>query len=111
MSLFERVQAIIGEHGETMTLARAGEDTAITFKGKRIGGALDGLGNTSQQRFRVKLSTAEMLASAWTVKEPSAGGTGPSDTLTVAGRVRNLLDVKPLRDGDTVAAWELEVAG
>ena len=108
----ERVADIIATHGETMTLSRVGEGTTITLKGKRpSGGSLDRLGNGDQQSFRVLICPTELLASAWASKEPTAGGDGPADTLTVDGRPRNVLDVRPRRDGDVVALYELEVAG
>lgn len=103
---------IVAKHGETMLLSRDGEATTISLKGKRItGGSLDRLGNGDQQSFRVLISPAELLASAWTSKEPTAGGDGPADTLLIDGRTRNVLDVHPRRDGDVVALYELEVAG
>lgn len=107
----DQVAAVIQEHGETMTLSREGE-SPITLKGKRIaGGALDRLGNGDQQSFRVLIAPTELLASAWASKVPTSGGEGPADTLTVDGRVRNVLDVRPRRDGDVVALYELEVVG
>jgi hypothetical protein len=107
----ERVAVVIAEHGEAMTLTRPNEVTSITLKGKRVGGGLDDVGNADQQSFRVLIGTAELLASDWRSKAPSAGGEGPSDALTVGGRVRTVLDVKPRGDGDVVALYELEVAG
>lgn len=101
------VAAVMAEHGEDMTLARANE-TAITLKGKRIIGTTEQVGGSAeQQRFRVRIGTAELDASAWAVKAPSAD----SDTLTVGGRVRTVVDVRPLGDGGTVALYELEVMG
>lgn len=107
-----RVARLIRKHGETMTLSRSSEATTISLKGKRItGGSLDRLGNSDQQSFRVLIAPTELLASAWASKEPTAGGEGPADTLTVDDRARNVLDVRPRRDGDVVALYELEVAG
>lgn len=103
-----RVARLIRKHGETMTLSRDGEATTISLKGKRIPGTTDDVGGSAQhQRFRVKVAPTELLASAWASKVPSAAG----DTLTVAGRPRTILDVRPLGDGDVVALYELEVVG
>lgn len=107
----DQVAAVIAEHGETMILARSTEGTTITLMGKRVGGGLDALGNAEQQTFRVLIGTAEIAASAWASKVPTAGGAGPGDTIMVGGRTRNVLDVKPRGDGDVVALYELEVAG
>lgn len=107
MSILETAARMIAAHGEDMTLARAGE-TSITLKGKRVPGTTESIGNSAeQQRFRVKIGTAELAASAWATKAPSSS----TDTLTVGGRVRSVLDVRPLADAGTVALYELEVAG
>lgn len=104
--LAEQVAAVLAEHGETMTLSRASH-TAITLKGKRLIGTTEEIGaSAEQQRFRVKIGTAELDASAWASKVPTT-----ADTLTVGGRVRAILDVRPLGDGGSVALYELEVAG
>lgn len=95
----------IARAGDAMTLNRSGE-TAIALKGKRIGGMIDALGNTSQQAFRVKIGAVELTASDWSSKAPAQG-----DTITIDGRVCNVLDARPLKDGTTVALYELEVAG
>lgn len=100
---------IIAAHGETMTLSRDGEATTISLKGKRIPGSTDDIGGSAeQQRFRVKIAPTELLASAWATKGPVVGA---SDTLTVGGRPRTIVDWKPLADGDVVALYELEVVG
>ncbi|MDO8974335.1 hypothetical protein [Reyranella sp.] len=99
---------LIRLHGETMILSREGEATTIGLQGKRIPGGTDDVGGSAeQQRFRVKIAPTEMLASAWTSKVPSSG----TDTLTVGGRARTVVDWKPMGDGDTVALYELEVVG
>ena len=91
-----------------MILSRDGEATTISLQGKRIPGSTDDVGGSAeQQRFRVKIGTAELLASAWATKVPSAS----TDTLTVGGRVRTVVDCKPLGDGETVAFYDLEVVG
>lgn len=103
-----RAAKTVARHGETMTLSREGEATTITLKGKRIPGTTDDVGGSAQQqRFRVKIAPTELLASAWTSKVPNSG----TDTLTIGGRVRVVVDVRPLGDGDTVALYELEVVG
>ncbi len=101
-----RVAAVIAEHGESMTLRRAGE-TDLPLKGKRIGGGLDDTGNSAaQQRFKVKIAPTELAASAWAVKAPRR-----TDRLTVAGRDRTVVDATPLGDGGEVGLYELEVVG
>lgn len=99
---------IIDQHGETMTLQRAGH-TDLVVKAKRLaGGSVVPIGGTAaQQDFDVKLSTTQLLASSWVSKVPSAS----TDTLTIDGRARAILDVQPLKDGDVVAAYVLAVAG
>lgn len=98
---------MLARYGQTLTLIRAGE-TDLSLKGKRIPGSLVDTGNSAtQQEFRVKIAPTELLASTWAVKEPSANG----DALMVDGRPRTVLDVKPLREGETVALYELLVAG
>jgi hypothetical protein len=111
MSLVANASRMIARKGETMTLTRASEGTTISLKGRRTGGGLDDVGNADQQAFRVKIGTVELLASAWAVKVPTAGGSGAGDTITIGGRVRNILDVRPIRDGETVGIYDLEVAG
>lgn len=107
MGLVDTCAAVIQEHGETMTLARTGE-TSISLKGKRLSGALYDAGNSAtQQHFRVLIAPTELAASGWSSKVPSAD----TDLLTVGGRRRRILDVQPRSDGDTVAMYELTVAG
>ena len=48
-----------------------------------------------------------MLASAWATKIPSAA----TDTITVGGLVRAVMDVRPLNDGGVTVLYDLEVAG
>ena len=99
---------IIDQHSETMTLKREGH-TDLAVKGKRLaGGSIAPIGGTAaQQDFDVKLSTTQLLASSWVSKVPSAS----TDSIVIDGRVRTILDVQPLRDGDVVAAYVLAVAG
>lgn len=106
MAAIEAVARIIGLHGQSMTLKRAGElDLAI--KAKRVPGSTEDIGNGQQQQnFRVKMRTTELDASAWAVKAPAFG-----DFLVIDGRTRSVMDAIPLKDGDTILAWQLEVAG
>ncbi|KAF0097821.1 MAG: hypothetical protein FD144_4770 [Rhodospirillaceae bacterium] len=106
MSVYETAARFIEEHGETMVLSRSGE-TGLAVKGKRIAGNTEDLGNGSVQAvFRVKIGTDELTSSAWSTKSPKRG-----DKLLVDGRARAVRDAFPLKDGDTVALYELEVAG
>lgn len=108
MSLHETAARFIAERGESMTLAREGEGTTITLKGKRVPGTTVAIGNTAeQQSFRVKIGVAELAASAWSVKAPSSSG----DTITVGGVPRAIMDVRPIGDGGVTAIYELEVVG
>lgn len=108
MSLFSLTADIVAAHGESMTLARQGEGTTIALKGKRVPGTTVTVGNSAeQQSFRVKIGTAELAASAWAVKVPNSG----TDSLTVDGRERTVMDVRPIGDGGTVALYELDVVG
>lgn len=106
MAAIEAVARIIGLHGQSMTLKRAGElDLAI--KAKRVPGSIEDIGNGQQQQnFRVKMRTTELDASAWTDKKPGFG-----DSVVVDGRTRAVLDAIPLKDGDVTMIWQLEVAG
>ncbi|WP_295135699.1 hypothetical protein [uncultured Reyranella sp.] len=108
MSIVAAVSRIIDQHGETMTLQRAGH-TDLAVKGKRVaGGSTEPIGGTArQQEFDVKLSLTQLLASAWASKAPSAS----TDSIVIDGRVRAILDVRPLRHGADVAAYVLTVAG
>lgn len=108
MSILETTARFISQRGESMTLAREGEGTTITLKGKRVPGTTVSVGNSAeQQSFRVKIGTAELLASAWSVKVPSSS----TDSLTVDSVPRAVVDVRPLADGGVTGAYELEVIG
>jgi hypothetical protein len=109
MSLADNAARMIAERGETMTLSRDGEETTITLKGKRVilhADVVDTGGTSVQQEFRLRVATTELLASAWSTKAPRR-----SDTITIGGRARSILDVRPISDGDTVAMYELVAAG
>lgn len=104
----DQFAAVMAEHGETVTLSRSGEATTISLKGKRIQGALDSIGGSADhQQFTVLISTTELLASSWSSKVPSSS----TDTLTVGGRVRTVIDCRPMGDADVVAGYELVVVG
>jgi hypothetical protein len=108
MSLADNAARMIAERGETMTLSRT-DETDISLKGKRMIRGHDDIatgGTSAQQEFRLRIATTELLASAWTDKRVKR-----SDTITVAGRVRSILDARPISDGDTIAMYELTVAG
>jgi hypothetical protein len=103
----ERVAAVLDEHGDTMTLKRAGE-TDLAVKGKRVGGTLVDAGNTAtQEEFQIRLSKTQLLASSWATKEPSAD----SDSIVVDSRLRTILDAQPRGDAGVVAFYLLTVAG
>lgn len=98
--------AALADYGEAMTLARAGE-TAISLKGQSMTGGIEQIGGSAeQQRFRVRIGTAELAASSWASKAPTM-----TDTLTVDGRVRTILNVQSLNVGNTTVLYELELAG
>ena len=108
MSLAANAARMIARKGETMTLSREGEAAAITVIGKRAAsGSTESVGGTAvQQIFTVRIRPTELDASAWAVKVPRR-----HDVLTVGGRGREVKDATPISDGDTVAMYELEVAG
>lgn len=106
MSATTAAMRMLSKYGQTMVLKRTGESD-LSLKGKRKPGALVDTGNSAtQQQFRVKIAPTELLASGWSVKEPRKG-----DRLFVDGRDRSVLDSIPLREGETIALYELEVAG
>ncbi len=108
MSVHKTAARFIKARGSSMTLAREGEGSTITLKGKRVPGTTVAVGNSAeQQSFRVKIGVAELAASAWAVKVPNAG----TDSLTVDGLPRAVVDVRPLADGGVTGAYELEVVG
>jgi len=108
MSLSLNAAYLIARYGETMTLRREGEGATISLKGKRIGGGLvDGANSATQEQLRVRIAPTEIAASAWSSKIPSAA----TDSITIGGRERTVLDVRPLMEGEAVAMYELEVAG
>ncbi len=109
MSVVDVFNRVLAERGESMVLARDGEGTTITLQAKRIliRENVESIGNTAeQQRFRVKIGTVELAASAWASKEPRRG-----DTLTVDSRVREVADVRPVSDSGAVAYYDIEVVG
>lgn len=103
----DQVAATFTDHGKTMTLERAGESD-LDVMGKRLGGSLDEAGNSAtQQQFRLLISNAELAASTWNPKEPSAD----TDTVMVNGRRRKILNAEPREHDGVIAMWELTVAG
>lgn len=107
MSLAANAARMIAEKGQTMTLRRAGA-TDISLKGVRQNGTLiESGGSTTQQEFKVRIAPTEVAASAWSPAAPSAD----TDILVVGGRERAVKDVEPIYDGDTLAMYELLVAG
>lgn len=99
--------AMISRAGRAMTLRRSGE-TDLTVKGVRQDGQVVENGGTAVlQSFRVRIAPTELLASVWATKVPSA----ETDVLVVESRPCAVLDVEPIHDGDTLAMYELTVAG
>lgn len=108
MSVGSTFVRMLNRFGRSMTLTRSSEGTTITLKGMRVLGSAESLGNTAeQQRFRVRIGTSELAASAWAVKAPNAQG----DTLTVDSYVRTITDAQPLNEAGTVVGYVLEVVG
>jgi hypothetical protein len=108
VSVLASAARMIAARGATMTLAREGEATTITLKGKRVPGTTVSVGNSAeQQQFKVKIGVAELAASAWSVKAPNSG----TDSITVDGVPRTILNVEPLKEGATTGLYLLEVVG
>jgi hypothetical protein len=104
----DRVAAVVAEHGEAMTLRRAGE-ADLPLKGKRVlmrATEVDIGGTAGQQNFFVRITPAELAASSWAVKEPKR-----KDGIVIDGRVRIVEDVRPVGDGGVLAMYHLEVTG
>ena len=107
MNLVAEVNAILQEHGETMTLKREGEASTVTLRGKRVLGTVADIGGSAaQQEFRVKIGTTALAASPWASKAPVR-----TDSIIIDGRERSILDVRPLGEAGTVALYELLGAG
>lgn len=105
--LNNRAARIIEKHGESMTLKRKTEATAIVLKGKRIQGEIEETGNSAvQQQFRVKIGPNELGRSEWGRKHPQR-----TDQMVIGGKTRIILDVRPLKDRGAVKLFELTVAG
>lgn len=84
------------------------QEISLHVKGVRVGGTLIDAGNTAtQQEFRVIIGVAELDGSTWSVKVPSA----LTDHIIVDDVRRRILDVQPQHDGETVASYDLLVAG
>lgn len=95
-----------GIEGEPMVLAREGE-ASLPLIGRRLTGSLDEVGGSAtQQSFRVKVGTVEILASSWASRAPVRG-----DTLSVGGTPRAVMDVQPVMVGEIILMYLLEVVG
>lgn len=106
MSVAATAVRLIRLRGEAMVLKRAGE-TDLPLKGKRIPGTLvETGGSAAQQRFDVKIETAELAASTWSVKAPRR-----TDRLAVGGRDRTVDDAIPLLEGGVTVLYRLTVSG
>jgi hypothetical protein len=104
----DRFADMLAAHGEAMVLRRTGE-TDLPLIGKRILVRItdEAVGYSEQTRFRVKIGTTELNASAWVNKAPSPTG----DLIVISGRVCSVIDVWPIGDAGEVILYELEIAG
>ena len=101
------VDAEITRHGESATLSRTGEATAITLQAKRYGSVENDIGGSAaQSRITVKIGTAALAASAWTDKYPKR-----ADKLAIGGRTRVVTDVDTRGDAGATALYILTVDG
>jgi hypothetical protein len=109
MSVKSRVERAYRLYGDSMVLARESEGTTITCKGKRVdAGSSDVVGgNTAQQQvFKVRITTVELAASAWTDKYPKR-----TDRLTVESRACAVRSARRIGHAGVTIVWELEVGG
>jgi hypothetical protein len=105
-----RFDALLAQHGETMTLARATAiDTwsPVTLKGKIYGaGGRELVGGQQQQLRQVKIGNSEIAAAAW------PGPPRKGDRLTdAAGRVYSVQEVDTRSDAGEVWAHFMAVLG
>lgn len=101
-ALAKRTAAVIAKYGETMTLTRAGQ-AGIAVKGKRYhvsGAAL--VGTMHDQALTIRISNAEIAASAAPNQAPRRGD-------TIGGFVIENCDTRKI--GDTVVLHILQVGG
>lgn len=89
-----RVAAVIGQHGETMTLRRQTAATPqafsdVTVKGKRYrqpgAGSDELVGGLAQNEIRVRIGNAEIAAAAW------SGPPRKGDRLVIASHTYTLV--------------------
>lgn len=108
MTFASMTRRFVATYGETMVLKRASEGMPVTVKGRRLRAALDTApgGTAAQQSFQVKIGVAELAASGWANKAPQR-----KDSIVIDGRERTVLDARPLKDGETVLLYLLDVAG
>lgn len=108
MSVLATTRRFIAKYGEPATLTRAGE-TDLPLKAKRVvtQRELEETGGTSAQLHNfVKIGTAELTASSWTLKAPQR-----TDKLVLGGRTRMVLSARPVLEGGTTGLYVLELAG
>ncbi len=107
MSVLATAARFIALYGQAATLKRTGS-TNISLKAKRLTAQqIIELGNTSAQiGGAVKIGTAELAASDWSVKAPLR-----TDQLVLDGRTVSVLAVRPVKEGDTTSLYVLELAG
>lgn len=103
----ERYAAIITDHGESMTLTRAGGGAAVALYGKRSGMPVDveAVGTTRPVSFDVRISRSEIATASW--PEPPRH----LDTLTIGGRTYVVMSAQQMDDRGTVYGWKLQVTG
>jgi hypothetical protein len=108
MGILNTAGRFIAKYGQAATLKRQGEsDLAVKVKRVVTLRELEDTGNTAAQLHNfVKAGTAELAASDWTVKAPAR-----KDQLSLDGRVRTILSVRPVLYGNTVGLYVLELAG
>jgi len=100
-------ERVVRVNGKGMVLRRTGENTTVLLSGKRIPGSVEATGNSAgQQIFRVKVSVAEIRASAWLDKAPKR-----DDSIRIDNRDHTLLDARPLKHRGVLQLYELTVAG
>ncbi|WP_319798322.1 hypothetical protein [Nitrobacter sp.] len=91
-----------------MTLKRAGESDLPVIGKRVVGGSITEIGNSATEDvFQIRLSTTQLMASSWAIKEPSPD----TDLIVANGRTRKVLDAAPLGDSGVVGCWLLTVAG
>ncbi len=93
---------MLSKHGETLVLKRAGQ-TNINVRGKRFSLTAEALaGAMDDAQFTIKISNAEIAASAAAAQYPRQGD-------KIGGYLIQTCDTR--RDGETVALHILTVSG